>query len=132
MVSGGNSGVSAQGGGGGNVAIYKDGEKASKAVRSINFKGNVEITKEGSNHVAVDILNGSLETLTDVTITSPITGQVVSYNGSEWVNINPVSTTTFNTKTGNIVLTGGNDITITESQSNIFDLAVSFLDGGSF
>ena len=134
LVSGGNSGVSAQGGGGGNVAIYKDGEKASKAVRSINFKGNVEITKEGSNHVAVDILNGSLETLTDVTITSPITGQVVSYNGSEWVNINPTttSTTTFNTKTGNIVLTGGTDITITESQSNIFDLAVSFLDGGSF
>ena len=132
LVSGANSGVSAQGGGGGNVAIFKDGEKASKAVRSINFKGNVEITKEGSNHVAVDILNGSLETLTDVTITSPINGQVVSYNGSEWVNITPVSTTTFNTKTGNIILTGGNDITITESPSNTFGLAVSFLDGGSF
>lgn len=101
LVNGVNSKVSAQGGGGGNVAIFKDGEKAAKAVRSINFTGNVEVTKEGSNHVAVEILGGG-------------------------------SSTTFNTKTGNILLTGGDNITITESPSNTFVLAIYFLDGGSF
>jgi hypothetical protein len=29
---------------------------------------------------------GTLDNLTDVTITSPTTGQVLKYNGSQWVN----------------------------------------------
>ena len=59
LVNGVGQKYSAQGGGGGNVAILDDGVKRSKAVRSINFTGNVEVTKEGANRVAVNILGGS-------------------------------------------------------------------------
>ena len=48
-------GTSAQGGGGSNVAIYKDGERYINVVKSINFTGDgVDVTKNG-NKLTVNI-----------------------------------------------------------------------------
>jgi len=39
-----------------------------------------------SSWVPGSVISGSLSTLSDVTITSPVTGQVLKYNGSRWEN----------------------------------------------
>ena len=59
------SNATAQGGGGGNVSIYKNGQKVSKAARSINFTGNVELTTN-KNNVTVEILSSSSTIVSDL------------------------------------------------------------------
>jgi hypothetical protein len=52
----------AQGGGGSNVSIYKNGQKVSKTARSINFTGNVELTTN-KNNVTVEVLSGAVSVI---------------------------------------------------------------------
>lgn len=50
---------------------------------------------------------GTLDNLTDVTITSPATGQILKYNGSQWVNGTDLTGTTYTLPAANATALGG-------------------------
>jgi hypothetical protein len=58
------------------------------------------------------ISSAAISTLTDVTLSSLTTGQVLEYNGTDWVNVTllPGGVTSFNTRTGPVTLTSS-DVT---------------------
>ena len=57
------------------------------------------------------ISSAAISTLTDVTLTSLTSGQILEYNGTNWVNTNYTGgVTSFNTRTGAVTLTSG-DVT---------------------
>lgn len=62
-----------------------------------------------------------LENLVDVLITSPSSGQVLTYNGSVWVNGSAGSggVSSLNSLTGAVNLVAGTNITLTPSGQNI-------------
>ena len=87
LIGNATKGVSPQGGGGGIVAVLKDDEKVSSAIRSINFTDNIEVTKEGINRVSVGV-NMAINDLSDTIILSETlaTDNVLKYNGTNWIN----------------------------------------------
>lgn len=62
--------------------------------RTLNFGTGLSVTDDGSGQVTINATGGggggasTLNDLTDVTITSPTTDQVLKYNGSQWENSN--------------------------------------------
>jgi len=54
--------------------------------QEFGFLGGTGITTTHTNSVVTFNLTASLDDLTDVSITSPSNGQVLTYNGSAWVN----------------------------------------------
>jgi hypothetical protein len=73
-------GFTAQSGGGGNVDIFVDGEKAVKNLRSINFKDGFIVTKERGNKVSIAV---------DQTNLGYNTGKVLYFNYSQNSDISP-------------------------------------------
>lgn len=59
LVGNATKGVSGQSGGGGNVDVYVDGEKAVKNLRSINFGDGFSVTKNKSNSVTITTSSAS-------------------------------------------------------------------------
>ena len=100
-------GTSAQGGGGSNVAIYKDGERYINVVKSINFTGDgVDVTKNG-NKLTVNI-NSNTSTPTE-----NVPGGTINY------------VTSLELIDGNLIVTYS-DLS-TDNLGDVLDL-----DGGSF
>lgn len=60
LIGNATKGSAAQGSGGGNVALYKDGQKVSKAIRSLNFIGDSVTVTEQNNHIDLTITGGGL------------------------------------------------------------------------
>ena len=86
-----------------NAFIKNDrGSDPDTAIRWNEVSDRWQFTNDGVNYfnIALDTLDltnnagyltstGSIDTHTDVNIASPTSGQILSYNGSEWVNISP-------------------------------------------
>lgn len=73
------------GGGGSALTVKNEGSNLDTAVTSIDFVGAL-VNATNSTHAVTVTVNGALDDLTDVTITSATTGQRLRYNGSAWVN----------------------------------------------
>lgn len=78
------------GGGGGSITVKDEGTTLTSAASTVNFVGSgVTATNVGST-VTVTIPSGGsagpLNDLTDVVITSASTGQVLKYDGTNWIN----------------------------------------------
>jgi len=118
IVTNSSKGNTAQGGGGSNVAIYKDGERYINVVKSINFTGSgVTVTKDG-NKLTVNI-NSSTSTEETPTEGAPTPNPPT---------INYITNLSLNTN-GELVATysNGEEITI----GDVVELDQP-LDGGTF
>jgi hypothetical protein len=51
-----------------------------------------------------------LDELSDVTLTTPTSGQVLSYNGSQWVNKNPTRNIPFTIVSSSVITSGAKDV----------------------
>jgi hypothetical protein len=51
-----------------------------------------------------------LDELSDVTLTTPTSGQVLSYNGSQWVNKNPTRNIPFTILSSSVITSGAKDV----------------------
>ena len=57
-----------------------------------NARGDARYPLLGHTHPTTDITGLNLDSLSDAVITTPITAQVLAYNGTNWVNTTPTST----------------------------------------
>lgn len=60
-------------------------------VNTVNVKSVNGVSLLGSGDLLISGSAGALDDLTDVTITTPSTGQSLSYNGTVWVNSTPAT-----------------------------------------
>ena len=85
---------SAESGGGSSLTIQEEGSALSTAATTLNFVGSA-VTASGSGATkTITITGGSsaLNDITDVTVSSPVAGDSLVYNGSGWVQTQtPVS-----------------------------------------
>ena len=56
-----------------------------------NARGDARYPLLGHTHPTTDITGLNLDSLSDAVITTPITTQVLAYNGTNWVNTAPTS-----------------------------------------
>jgi hypothetical protein len=79
------------------IALKQDALVSGTNIKTVN---GVNIL--GSGNATVSASMGTLSDLTNVTTASPVTGQVLSFNGTEWVNATPISGVTDHTLLSNI------------------------------
>jgi len=73
--------------GGSSLYVYDDSNLLTTAASTINFVGNGVTATSSGGSVTVEVAGGSnLDGLSDVVLTSPTTGQLLQYNGTNWVN----------------------------------------------
>lgn len=81
-------------GAGANINITLSGSDNSNDVVTVQAGLNIILTDNGSNTFTIEAAGGGSSTLaglTDTTITTPSTGQYLTYNGSAWVNASAVN-----------------------------------------
>lgn len=97
--SGSSGSIYLQVGGTQQLAIGPDGQWMVGSTANTGAAGQV-LTSQGPNQQPTwaDVATGTpvatLDDLTDVTITSPVATQVLTFNGTEWVNADPTGSTT--------------------------------------
>ena len=81
-------GFMAGGGTGSALTVKDEGSNLDTAVTSIDFTGSGVTATHSGHAVTVTVPGGvsALDDLSDVTITSPASGDRLRYNGSAWVN----------------------------------------------
>jgi hypothetical protein len=80
----------------------------------------------GKSKVTTTVSNTSLDSLTDVVITTPSSGQVVSYNGTNWVNAAPGAVSlTLDNLTDVVVTTPSASQTLTYNGTNWVNQSLS-------
>jgi hypothetical protein len=105
------------GGGGGGAVTFRegDGDPEIEDVSVIVVPAG-KLSDDGDGQVTLDFGGGSLDELSDVTLSSPAAGQVLYYDGSTWVNC-----------TGMTV--DGNTLTVQPGSNGLVTLAVKTSSG---
>lgn len=91
--------------------------KQATLVSGTNIKTVNGNTLLGSGDIVISGSSGTLNDLTDVTISSPSTGQVLKYNGSGWVNDTDAGGSSADTP---VTLTGNTTLTWPAAQGNYY------------
>lgn len=77
---------------------------------------------------AIDAGSLTLDDLTDVVLSSPANGQVLTYNGTQWVNQNAPAGTTLQGLSGDLLLQPGFGLTISDNDNDTINIDIE-LDG---
>jgi hypothetical protein len=91
--------------------------KQATLVSGTNIKTVNGNTLLGTGDIVISGSAGTLNDLTDVTITTPSTGQVLKYNGSVWVNDTDAGGSSADTP---VTLTGNTTLTWPAAQGNYY------------